>query len=157
MIMGRPRNRSGRLGILVALGLAAAPLSACSPAVDVRGNVPDTDSVLAIQPGVQDKDQVAQLLGSPSSIGTFDDRKWYYISKRTETMAFFEPDVIDQQVVAIEFDDAGVVQTVELYGLEDGFEIEAVDRETPTFGTSLSVFQQLFGNIGRFVKGTDEQ
>jgi len=137
--------------------LLAAGLTACSPRVDQRGNLLDPDSVLAVQPGVHSKDQVAQLLGTPSTVATFDDKTWYYISKRTETTAFFAPDITDQQVLVVRFDDADLVEKVKLYGMDDAYEIEPVDRTTPTYGQTLTVLQQLFGNIGRFTKGADEQ
>jgi outer membrane protein assembly factor BamE (lipoprotein component of BamABCDE complex) len=136
----------------VAIGGVVLALAACSPRVDQRGQLLDPDAVLAIAPGVQSKEQVAQLLGTPSTVATFDDKTWYYISKRTETTAFFAPNVTDQQVLVVKFDDADVVQQVKLYGMDDGFEIEPVDRTTPTYGQRLTILQQLFGNIGRFTK-----
>lgn len=140
-----------RLGWLLLASVAA--LAACSPRIDQRGNLLDPDAVLAVQPGIQTKDQVAQLLGTPSTIATFDDKTWYYVSKRTETTAFFTPDITDQQVLVVKFDDADVVENVHLYGMDDAYEIEPVDRTTPTYGQKLTILQQLFGNIGRFTKG----
>src|SRR4051812_46664964 len=60
-------------------------LAACSPTIQQEGNVPDPDQVVQINPGVDDKNRVTQLLGSPSSVSAFQDRTWYYISRRTET------------------------------------------------------------------------
>ena len=140
-----------RLGWLLLASVAA--LAACSPRIDQRGNLLDPDAVLAVQPGIQTKDQVAQLLGTPSTIATFDDKTWYYVSKRTETTAFFTPEITDQQVLVVKFDDADVVENVHLYGMGDAYEIEPVDRTTPTYGQKLTILQQLFGNIGRFTKG----
>jgi len=140
-----------RTGLL--LGTALVMLAACSPTIDQRGNLPDADNVLAIQPGTSTKDEVSQLLGTPSTIATFDDKIWYYISKRTETVAFFSPDVMDQQVLVVKFDDTDVVQQVALLGMDDANDIEMVDRETPTYGQRLTIIQQLLGNIGRFTKG----
>jgi len=109
--------------------------------------------VLAVQPGVQNKDQVAELLGTPSTRATFDDKIWYYVSKRTETTAFFAPNITDQQVLVIKFNDSNVVEKVQMYGMGDAYEIDPVGRTTPTYGQKLTFFQQLFGNIGRFTKG----
>jgi hypothetical protein len=92
-----------------------------------------------------------------STISTFDDRTWYYISKRTETTAFFDPDVTDQEVLAINFDESGVVQNMRVYGQEDGRTIAYVDRTTPTEGNELTLIQQLLGNLGRFNPEGDER
>jgi outer membrane protein assembly factor BamE (lipoprotein component of BamABCDE complex) len=142
---------------LLAGAAAAAAIAGCAPTVDQRGNLPDADNVLAIQPGTSTKDEVAQLLGTPSAIATFNDRTWYYISKRTETVAFFNPDVIDQQVLVVRFDEVDVVQQVAMLGMDDANEVDMVSRETPTFGTRLTVVQQLLGNIGRFTRGEGTQ
>jgi outer membrane protein assembly factor BamE (lipoprotein component of BamABCDE complex) len=139
-----------RIGLLVS---AVALLAACSPTIDQRGNLPDADNVLAIQPGVSTKDEVSQLLGTPSTIATFSDKTWYYISKRTETVAFFTPDVTDQEVLIVKFDDSDVVEQVAVLGLDDANDVEMVDRETPTYGQQLTILQQLLGNVGRFTKG----
>lgn len=141
-------RRSLRVG--VALGLLAAVAACAQARIDQRGNKPDEDQVVQINPGVDDKNRVAELIGTPSTISTFDDRTWYYISKRTETTAFFEPDVVDQEILAINFTEEGIVDSMRLYGQEDGRTIAYVERVTPTEGHSLTIIQQLFGNLGRF-------
>jgi outer membrane protein assembly factor BamE (lipoprotein component of BamABCDE complex) len=146
-----------RLRALLPLTAAAAVLAACSPTIDQRGNLPDADNVLAIQPGQSTKDEVVQLLGTPSTIATFSEQTWYYISKRTETVAFFTPDVVDQQVLIVKFDEGEVVEQVALLGMEDAVEFDMVDRETPTYGQRLTILQQLLGNVGRFTKGEATQ
>ena len=148
-MIGRMRTRRSLLAG-ASLALALSVLAACAPRIDQRGNRPDEDQVVLINPGVDDKNRVAELIGTPSSISTFDDRTWYYISRRTETTAFFEPDVMDQQVLAISFDDQGVVENMRVYGQEDGQTIAYVDRVTPTEGNEMTILQQLLGNLGKF-------
>jgi len=143
------RRRAAAL-VILAGSLLVTTLPGCSPRIDQRGNVPDPDDVLAIQPGVDDKAKVFQLLGSPSTAGTFDDKIWYYISKRTATIAFLEPAVLDQEVLEIKFDDGGLVKDMKLYGVEDGKVIDPVARVTPTGGQELTFMKQLLGNIGKF-------
>jgi outer membrane protein assembly factor BamE (lipoprotein component of BamABCDE complex) len=135
---------------LLLAGLLAPGLAACAPQVDTRGNLPDPETVLEVQPGVHDRDQVATILGSPSTVATFEDDTWYYISRRTEKIAFFEPEVVDQQVLVVKFGQDGLVADMAVYGMEDGQVIEPVERTTPTSGREMTILQQLFGNIGRF-------
>src|SRR6185312_2391266 len=132
---------ASRLGWLLLASVAA--LAACSPRIDQRGNLLDPDAVLAVQPGVQTKDQVAQLLGTPSTVATFDDKTWYYISKRTETTAFFPSDITDQQVLFVRFNDSNVVENLKFYRKKKAYEIEPVGRTTPTYGQKLTILQQL--------------
>ena len=136
------------LAALSALGLAL--LGACSPIIQQEGNVPDPDQVVQINPGVDDKNRVTQLLGSPSTVSAFQDRTWYYISRRTEQHAFLDPDVVDQEVLAISFNDQNIVEDMKIYGLENGRMITMNDKITPTYGNNLTLLQQLLGNLGRF-------
>lgn len=139
----------------MAIAVAMMALGGCSPRLDVRGNVPDEEEVLEIQPGYFNREQVAELLGTPSTVGTFDENTWYYVGARTETTAFFDPDVVDQQVLMVKFDDAGMVQNMKLYGLEDGRIVTPVEDVTPTHGREMTVLQQIFGNLGRFSEGQE--
>ncbi len=139
----------GAKRVMIAL-LVAAGLATCAPREQVRGYMPDEDRMAEIKKGVHDRGSIEALLGSPSSVGTFEDNIWYYITRRTEKIAFFDEEAKEQQIVAIVFDDSGIVQDVRRYGLEDSREIDPVARETPTRGRELSIFEQLIGNIGRF-------
>lgn len=127
-------------------------LTACAPRVDPRGNLVDAELLEELSPGDQSKDEVAELLGSPSSIANFGEETWYYISKRTETVAFFEPDVKERQVIIIKFGKDGRVSKIEKLGMQEARAVSPVERETPSSGNEIGVFQQLFGNLGRFNK-----
>ena len=134
-----------QVAVLLSLALAA-----CAPTVVVHGYVPDETLLASVQSGTDSKDTIIEKRGSPSSIATFDDNTWIYFSKRSETFAFFEPEVVDQKVVAINFTDDGTVEEVKRFTLEDGRLIDPVTRTTPTHGRELGLLEQLFGNIGRF-------
>src|SRR5262249_13154549 len=80
------------------IGLSLLALSACGVPVDDRGNLPKPDALAQIKPGVSDKATVQRLLGTPSSIASFDNNTWYYISKTERRIAFMKPDVLGQNV-----------------------------------------------------------
>lgn len=135
---------------MLLLAGSLAFLANCAPRVDARGNLPDPERVAEIKPGEHTRGLVGEILGSPSSASTFGQETWFYISKRTETLAFLEPEVKDREVLVIRFNDDGIVESVEQLGLEDGREIVLVERETPTAGNEFTFFDQIFGNLGRF-------
>src|SRR6202048_4324223 len=129
----------------------AAAFVSCAPAVDQRGNLPNPDKLAEIHAGSTTKDEVAKILGTPSSVSVFNnDKSWYYISRRTSQTAFFEPDVLDQQVYVVNFDDQGVVKTVDHKGVQDARAIDPVPRATPAPGRELTFLEQLIGNVGKF-------
>jgi outer membrane protein assembly factor BamE (lipoprotein component of BamABCDE complex) len=139
-----------KLSLAALSGLCLTVLGACAPIVQQEGNVPDPDQVVQINPGVDDKNRVTQLLGSPSTVSAFQDRTWYYISRRTEQHAFLDPDVVEQEVLAISFDANNIVQDMRIYGLENGRMVDMNPKITPTYGNDLTFVQQLLGNLGRF-------
>ncbi len=140
----------GRLRLWLLATILPLALSACERAIQVRGNLPDDDEVAKISPGIHTRGDIASLLGTPSTVSTFEDSKWYYIGQKTTEFAFFEPEVLERKVVEVSFDDAGTVAETKVYTLEDGQEIDPVARVTPTEGKDLTVLQQLLGNLGRF-------
>jgi outer membrane protein assembly factor BamE (lipoprotein component of BamABCDE complex) len=137
--------------------LASLALIGCVPQVSNHGYHLDEAALAQVEPGRTSRDEVLQLLGSPSSITTFDGSAWYYVGQRTERMSFYQEEVVNQDVVAIAFDEAGTVTSVDRHGLDQAQEISLVDRETPTSGSELSVFEQFIGNIGRFNPPADEE
>jgi len=133
--------------------LIAVALAACQPTIDQRGNLPDDKKISAIEPGVTTKQAVSQLLGTPSSVSTFGDKTWYYISRRTEQTAFFNPQVLDQQVIVVGFDEGGIVRNVQHLNLADSRPVDPSPRETPSAGKELGFVEQLLGNLGKFNTG----
>jgi outer membrane protein assembly factor BamE (lipoprotein component of BamABCDE complex) len=125
-------------------------LASCQQAIQVHGNLPEPDDLAILQPGVHSRGDVIELLGTPSTMSTFGDKTWYYIGSKQEQFAFLDPEVLEQSVFAVSFDDTGIVQETRLYTQVDGRMIEPIERETPTEGQELTILQQLFGNFGRF-------
>lgn len=138
------------VGHVFGVVLAGAALTGCAPRVDTHGFMPHPELTAQIEPQKQDRNAVALILGSPSTISTFDADTWYYITQKTTNYAFFKPEILDQSVLVIQFGEDGLVSSMEEYTLADAFAVEPVDRKTPTVGKELSIIQQLFGNIGRF-------
>ena len=147
-VPARGRGRRARRTVL-GCALAAALLAGCAPIVHQQGHVSDPEALAQIKPGVQTRAEVARLLGTPSAVGTFEDRHWYYISRRTETEAFNAPELVDQSIIVIAFDESGVVAEVTSVSTEEARAIDPVGEESPTRGRELGLLEQLLGNIGR--------
>lgn len=143
---GRPRTPASGSGIVAAIAAAVA-LAACSPRTDTHGHLVDPEALAQVKAGEQTKEQVQNLLGSPSSVGAFDQNTWYYISKQTQQVAFLEPTVLEQQVIEVDFDSKGIVKSVHKFGEDDGKDIAIVARTTPTRGKSLGVLDELWTTL----------
>ena len=131
------------------LSTALLILPACEGDIAIRGNMPDLAELTAVTPGSDSREDVLNLLGTPSSLSTFEQNKWYYIGQKVEQFAFFRPEVIDRQVLVVGFDDNGIVNQTELLSLDDAILIDPVDRVTTTEGVDFTLMEQFFGNFGR--------
>lgn len=131
------------------VGSCLLALAGCNRIVEVHGYVPSQNIIDEIQENITHMDVVVEKLGTPSVVSTFDTQTWYYVSKRTKRTAFLEPEILDQSVLAIHFDDTDTVQQIVRYEMEDGFIIDPINRETPTRGKELGILEQLLGNAGR--------
>ncbi|WP_409020700.1 outer membrane protein assembly factor BamE [Brevundimonas vesicularis] len=136
--------------IIAALSLAAVT-GACAPVVASQGFQAIDAKPQDIVAGTDTKETVLARLGSPSTTSTFEsDSVWYYINQVTERYTYNLPKVSQRSVTEIVFDEnTDVVAAVRTLGLEDGREIAMNDRETPTRGRSLTILEQLLGNVGR--------
>jgi outer membrane protein assembly factor BamE (lipoprotein component of BamABCDE complex) len=137
------------LSVAALVGTALAA-TACAPTVNTHGYRIDPAVVAQIQPGVTSREEVERLLGSPSSMSTFNDKSWYYVTQRTEQLTFYDTDVAAQDVLRIDFGGDGLVSDVNQRGLEMARNIEPAPEKTRTMGNELTVVQQFVGNIGRF-------
>jgi outer membrane protein assembly factor BamE (lipoprotein component of BamABCDE complex) len=140
--------------IAVIVALLGGALSACNPRISKEGNVIEPQLLAQIKPGTTSKDDVQNLIGSPSSIAAFDSNIWFYISKRSERWAFLDPMVMEEEVVQINFDDKGVVKAMRKYGEDDTKNVAMVDQTTPSRGKSITVVDEVYNTlITQFTNG----
>jgi outer membrane protein assembly factor BamE (lipoprotein component of BamABCDE complex) len=133
--------------VLLAVLAVTAILAGCAPTVRVHGYIPPPADIAQIRPGVDTAETVEEVLGRPSSGGVLRDSGWYYVQTTIENYTYNPPRVIDRTVLAVEFDQRGVVRDVARYGLEDGRIVNLTVRTTETGGRTLGVLEQLFGNL----------
>jgi outer membrane protein assembly factor BamE (lipoprotein component of BamABCDE complex) len=139
-----------RTAPLLLVGALVPLLASCETIVDQRGFAPTPGSVEKLDVGSQSREDVVRLIGSPSTVGTFNPNVWYYISQKQETYAFFKPVLLEQNVMQLTFNDSGRLQGMKKYDLTDGKDVDMVTRITPTAGKELTVLEQIMGNVGRF-------
>jgi len=142
-------NARSSLPIALAAAIVlAVGAGGCTARKEVRGNYLTDAQLSTIQVGTTNRQTVMRVLGPPSTEGTFDKQVWYYIGRQTEEWAFLEPEVLEQRVVAIYFNERGVVEHMERYGQNDARAVSIVERETPTSGHKIGFFEQILGNLG---------
>ncbi|WP_026060681.1 outer membrane protein assembly factor BamE [Pseudaminobacter salicylatoxidans] len=138
--------------------LAASTLSGCSTSSTMdslspgetltQGYVIDQQQIDQVPVG-SSREQVLLALGSPSTTATFDNEVFYYISqKRRRPVAFMNPHIVDQRVLAVYFGEDGRVTQIANYGLKDGKVFDFIGRVTPTGGKDQNFIGQLISGAG---------
>jgi len=130
--------------VAVALLLA---LGACAPTTQVHGFVPSQADVARITPGIDDVATVEAVLGRPSASGLLRDGAWYYVQSTIQNFTYHPPRPIDRTVLAVHFDERGIVTGIDRFGIEHGRVVNLTTRVTETGGRQMGVLEQLFGNL----------
>ena len=145
--MATPAKRMGRTGAMLAFAALAA---GCSSIVNHRGYISDEVLLQSVQAGIDNRQSVERTLGRPSFTSQFGDPVWYYVASNTTQAPFTSPRIAANTVLAVRFDPAGNVLSVERTdGLERVARIDPEGDKTPTLGRERGFLQDLFGNIGQ--------
>ncbi len=135
----------------LALLLSTLALTACTHSVDNRGYDFEISDISKVRLG-QTKEEVLSVLGSPSTLSTFKDNAWYYISRKTATKSFFNPETIDQKIVVIHFNH-DTVSSMETVDKNQAIKIDPSKNKTETTGYESGILREVFGNFGKFGAG----
>jgi outer membrane protein assembly factor BamE (lipoprotein component of BamABCDE complex) len=138
-------------GVVVLLALML--VASCGPIIRNHGYIPNEDDLARLEVGVDTRDSVAAVVGRPSAAGLLNDEGWYYVQSRWRQFGPTAPREIDRQLVAISFNDQGVVENIERFTLEDGRVVPLSRRVTETNIKGVSLIGQLLGNLGVFNPG----
>lgn len=133
-----------------ACAVALVAAVACTPIYKKHGYIPTPEELAEIKVGVDTRDTVLEKAGAPSSSGVLKDSGFYYVASRVRHYGPKRPEVVSRELVAISFDQRGVVRNIERFGLEDGYVIALERRVTDSGVQDKGFLRQLLGNIGSF-------
>lgn len=127
----------------------ALAVSACTPITAQRGNFLEDYQIKQIKPQEHTESDVLKILGSPTAKAPFHKEIWYYLGQETEKRGILAPEVVDERIVIVMFDEEGRV--AQIGDIEDErIDIPYSRDRTPTHGHNMTLMQQLLGNLGRF-------
>lgn len=144
----KPMARAATIG---ALCLA---LIACAPIYRKHGYVPTEEDLAQVSVGVDTRDSVIAAIGSPGASGVLNDSGYYYVASRMRHYGPKQPQEVSRELVAVTFDQRGVVRNIERFGLSDGKVIALNRRVTSSSVADKTFLRQLLGNLGRFNPGS---
>lgn len=143
----------GRIAIvprLITGVLCLGLLAGCAATYRNHGYIPPEEDLANLVVGVDSRDTVASSVGRPGVSGILDASGWYYVRSRFRSFAYRAPEEVDRQVLAISFDERGIVENIELFGLERGRVVRLSRRVTTSNTKGVGFLRQAFGNLGRF-------
>jgi len=144
------RKRAFRSALM---GIVLVSLAACQAVYRNHGHVPTPEELAEIKVGVDTRDSVAETIGAPSSSGVLNEGGYYYVATRMRHYGPRQPQIVSRELVAISFDQRGVVRNIESYGLQDGQVVTFERRVTSSSIEDKTFLRQLLGNLGRFNPG----
>lgn len=128
-------------------------LAACSATYRNHGYIPPDEELAMVQVGRTTQSELDSLIGRPSAQGVLSGSTWYYVGSRWRYFGAEQPKEIDRRVVAIDFNESGVVTNVTTFGAEQGRVVELSTRVTDSGVQNLGLIRQLMGNVGRVTAG----
>ena len=102
--------------------------------VYLRGNQPLARSPCAAIARRTNPPGRAGPFGHSATTSVFGNEIWYYISAHTTQYAFYPVHELDRSVLALDFDERGILSSLRELTLEDGQSVAIAQRATPTKG-----------------------
>ncbi len=123
--------------------------SCCIKTAYTSGHLFEEDELSALHKAKYKQD-IENILGSPTSTSTFGQETWYYITTKKEQIAFLQAKVIEQNIIEITFNSDNSINKVYRYNEKDAKPLELVEEYTVSKGTESRTMQKFFYNVGRF-------
>jgi len=142
----RTARRAARVAALAATVLLAA---GCAETITKHGTQFRENDLQQIQTGMT-QEQVKLTLGTPTTTSAIaSGNTYYYISSTESEKSFLSARETDRQVVAVYFNQGGLVEKVSNYGLKDGKVFDFISAKTPAPGSKdEGLVKSLFRNLG---------
>jgi len=150
---GATRAAIGRAMRFGLAGFLMVMVAACSTIYRNHGYVPTDDELATVEVGKDTRETLTEKIGRPTASGLLNDVGWFYVQSRWSYRGAFEPREIERQVVSITFSEAGTVQNIERFGLEQGRVVPLSRRVTETNVKGMGIIRQLLGSFGRLSPG----
>ncbi len=133
-------------------GLLICSLSACSRDLFIthNGNMPSNERIEQVKLG-QSKYEVKSILGSPSTVVSFDKNTWIYMSSDIERIAFLAPKEVSRDVLTIKFNEQNEVIDIDRMSEKDGKQVAINEDKTETLGQQQGFFKRFFGGVGSYM------
>lgn len=148
-LMQRRLHVTGTPVLAVALAAFTLAAAGCAETITKHGTQFRENDLQQITTGMT-QDQVKLTLGTPTTTSAIaSGNTYYYISSTEAEKSFLSARETDRQVVAVYFNQGGLVEKVANYGLKDGKVFDFISAKTPAPGSKdEGLVKSLFRNLG---------
>ena len=137
----------------IMMGVVILIITGCTTQFRNQGYIPTEEEISALVVGVDTRDSVLEALGTPTTSGVLQEDQAYYVRSRFERIGARAPTEVERQVLALAFDQDGVLTALGQYSLTDGQVVVLNTDVTESGIESLGIFRRIVASIGRPTAG----
>ena len=136
--------------IFVIIPLFLITLFSCQPRITKHGNFFDPKNIELIKKTNLSKSEVVEIFGLPTLKSTFSDNVWYYITLVQHEKAYFEVKNLENNILAITFDENQLVKKYKILTEDDTSEIDITyPKEAYNQNSEITLIQEFFSIFTR--------
>ena len=125
-------------------------LFSCQPRITKHGNFFNPKNIQLIKKTKLSKSEVVEIFGQPTLKSTFSNNVWYYITLVQHEMAYFEVKNLENNILAITFDENQLVKKYKIFTEDDTSEINiSYPKEAYNQNSEITLIQEFFSIFTR--------
>lgn len=125
-------------------------LCSCTHKIDNQGYIFDDLDFSKIQKNVTSKNTILQIYGSPSFYSDVSSKEyWFYYSNQIKKFLFFKPEILNQNILIVSFDEDNRVDFMKILDIKDkDYSFYFNINRTEVKGHDKGFFKSIFENVG---------
>ena len=136
--------------IFVIMPLFLITLFSCQPRITKHGNFFNPKNIQLIKKTKLSKSEVVEIFGQPTLKSTFSNNVWYYITLVQHEKAYFEVKNLENNILAITFDENQLVKKYKIFTEDDTSEINiSYPKEAYNQNSEITLIQEFFSIFTR--------
>ncbi len=136
--------------IFVIIPLFLITFFSCQPRITKHGNFLNPKNIELIKKTKLSKSEVVEIFGQPTLKSTFSDNVWYYITLVQHEKAYFEVKNLENNILAVTFDENQLVKKYKIFTEDDTSEINiSYPKEAYNQNSEITLIQEFFSIFTR--------
>ena len=123
----------------------------CCAKIENRGYNFDLSNYKTLQTEISNKEKTIMEMGLPSFSYNYEEKEsWFYYSFTTKNYLFLKPKIINQKILAIDFNQEGFISNIQDFENKNNKSFKPIKTTTEIKKINEGNWlKDLFGNIGR--------